>query len=88
MTKEYTLTVFTEHQTGMLSRVVSIFTRRYIIIESLSTSHGLSPPLHHSILRLSAISIKIEVQFQSLGSLNGNLKFLIERLSQIFVHPK
>jgi acetolactate synthase-1/3 small subunit len=46
MTKEYTLTVFTEHQTGMLSRVVSIFTRRYINIESLTTSKSSMPGIH------------------------------------------
>jgi acetolactate synthase I/III small subunit len=44
--KVFTLTVFTEHTTGMLSRVVSIFTRRYINIESLTTSKSSMPGVH------------------------------------------
>lgn len=38
MTQEYTITVFTENVTGVLSRVVSVFTRRHINIESLTVS--------------------------------------------------
>jgi len=44
--KEYTLSVFTENQTGMVSRVVSIFTRRHINIESLNTSKSSLPGIH------------------------------------------
>ena len=44
--KEFTITVFTEHQTGLLSRVVSIFTRRHINIESLTTSKSSRPDIH------------------------------------------
>ncbi len=46
MTKEYTITVFTENQTGLLQRVVTIFTRRHINIESLTTSKSSSPDIH------------------------------------------
>ena len=38
MKKEFTITVFTENETGLLSRVVSVFTRRHINIESLTVS--------------------------------------------------
>ena len=44
--KEYTITVFTEHQTGLLSRVVSVFTRRHINVESLTTSNSSMPSIH------------------------------------------
>ena len=44
--KEFTITVFTEHQTGLLSRVVSIFTRRHINVESLTTSRSSMPDIH------------------------------------------
>lgn len=44
--KEYTITVFTEHQTGLLSRVVSVFTRRHINIESLTASKSSMPGIH------------------------------------------
>jgi acetolactate synthase-1/3 small subunit len=46
MTKEYTLTVFSENQTGLMSRVVSVFTRRHINIESLTTSKSSIPGIH------------------------------------------
>ncbi len=38
--KEYTLSVFSENKVGLLNRVVSIFTRRYVNIESLNTSES------------------------------------------------
>ena len=36
----YTISVFTENKAGLLNRVVSVFTRRYINIESLNTSES------------------------------------------------
>lgn len=45
-TRDYTITVFSEHQTGILSRVVSIFTRRHINIESLTTSQSSIKGIH------------------------------------------
>ena len=44
--KRYTITVFTENETGLLSRVVSVFTRRHISIESLTTSRSSMPRIH------------------------------------------
>ena len=46
MTQEYTITVFSEHITGILSRVVSVFTRRHINIESLTTSQSSIEGIH------------------------------------------
>ena len=36
--KEFTITVFSENKTGLISRIVSVFTRRHINIEILTTS--------------------------------------------------
>lgn len=44
--KKYTITVFTENETGLLSRVVSVFTRRHISISSLTTSRSSMPKIH------------------------------------------
>ena len=44
--KRYTITVFTENETGLLSRVVSVFTRRHISIESLTTSRSSMARIH------------------------------------------
>jgi acetolactate synthase I/III small subunit len=38
--KQYTLSVFTENRSGLLMRVVMVFTRRHINIESLTTSQS------------------------------------------------
>jgi acetolactate synthase I/III small subunit len=40
MIKEFTISVFTENRTGLLMRVVQVFTRRHINIESLTTSQS------------------------------------------------
>lgn len=44
--RDYTISVFTEDLTGLLSRVVSIFTRRHINIESLTTSQSSIEGIH------------------------------------------
>ncbi|MCB0656063.1 MAG: acetolactate synthase small subunit [Saprospiraceae bacterium] len=42
----FTITVFTENKTGLLTRVVSVFTRRHINIESLTTSRSSLEGIH------------------------------------------
>lgn len=42
----FTITVFTEDQAGLLSRVVGIFNRRKINIDSLTTSQSSDPTIH------------------------------------------
>lgn len=44
--KQYTITVFTENETGLLQRVVTIFTRRHISIKSLTTSQSSNPDIY------------------------------------------
>ncbi|MEL7021755.1 MAG: acetolactate synthase small subunit [Bacteroidota bacterium] len=44
--QEYTITAFTEHQTGIMQRVVSIFTRRHINIDSVSVSKSSMAGIH------------------------------------------
>jgi acetolactate synthase-1/3 small subunit len=46
MEKKYTITVFTENITGMMSRVVSVFTRRHVNINSLTTSKSSIQGIH------------------------------------------
>lgn len=50
MEKEFTLTVFSENKTGVLSRVVGIISRRHINIESLSASKSALPDIHKIIV--------------------------------------
>jgi acetolactate synthase-1/3 small subunit len=44
--KKFTITVFSENKTGLISRIVSVFTRRHINIESLTTSKASIKGIH------------------------------------------
>ena len=44
--QKYTLTVFTENKTGLLARVVSVFSRRHIGVLSMTTSKSSMPGIH------------------------------------------
>lgn len=53
MIKKYTITVFTENYTGLVSRVVSVFTRRHINIECLTTSKSSLKDIHRFTIVVS-----------------------------------
>ncbi len=44
--EEFTITAFTENKAGLISRVVSVFTRRHVNIESLTTSNSSMEGIH------------------------------------------
>ena len=44
--QEYTITVFTENQTGLMARIVNNITRRHINIESISASPSSMKDIH------------------------------------------
>ena len=44
--QEYTITVYTENQVGLLNRIAIIFSRRKINVESLNTSPSEVPGIH------------------------------------------
>ena len=46
MIEQFTITVFTENRTGILSRVVGIITRRHINIETLTVSKSSKEGIH------------------------------------------
>ena len=46
MKKDFTLTVFTENQTGLVIRIASVITKRHINIESLSVSKSSMEGIH------------------------------------------
>ena len=46
MNNKYTITVYSENQTGLLTRVVSVFTRRHINIETLTVSESSIESIH------------------------------------------
>lgn len=78
--KKYTLTVFTENQTGLLSRVVSIFTRRHINIESLTTSKSSMAGIHR-------FTIVVETTHEMVEKLVAQMDKQVDVLKAFYYEP-
>ncbi len=77
MTEEFTITVFTENETGLTSRVVSVFSRRHINIESLTTSKS-------SIKDIHRITIVIKCTEEQVKKLVNQLEKQIDVLKAFY----
>lgn len=77
MANEYTISVFSENHIGMLSRVLTIFTRRHINIESLTTSKSSIPGIH-------LFTIVVRVDEAMVRKLVGQLDKEVEVLKAFF----
>ncbi|GLR18119.1 acetolactate synthase small subunit [Portibacter lacus] len=75
--KEFTISVFTENRTGLISRVVSIFTRRHINIDSLTTSQSSMEGIHR-------FTIVIQTTNEQVIKLIGQLDKQIEVLKSFY----
>ncbi|MGL6067902.1 MAG: acetolactate synthase small subunit, partial [Sediminibacterium sp.] len=53
MKTEYTITVYTENQVGLLNRIAIIFSRRKINIESLNVSPSEAESIHRFTIVIS-----------------------------------
>ncbi len=78
--QEYTITVFTENYTGLLSRVVSVFTRRHINVESLTTSQSSNPTIHR-------FTIVVKVTEVMVRKLVAQLEKQIDVLKAFYYEP-
>lgn len=74
---EYTISVFTEDQTGMLSRVVSIFNRRHINIESLTVSKSSIPDIYR-------FTIVVELNEDTVKKLVGQIEKQVDILKSFY----
>lgn len=77
--KEFTISVFTENKTGLISRVVSIFTRRHINIESLTTSQSSMEGIHR-------FTIVIQCTEEQVIKLIGQLDKQVDVLKSFYYH--
>lgn len=77
--KEFTISVFTENKTGLISRVVSIFTRRHINIDSLTTSQSSMEGIHR-------FTIVIQASEAQVVKLIGQLDKQVEVLKSFYYH--
>jgi acetolactate synthase I/III small subunit len=78
--KYYTITVFTEDQTGLLSRVVSIFTRRHINVESLTTSESSMKGIHR-------FTIVVNVEEAMVRKLVAQLEKQVDVIKAFYYEP-
>jgi len=77
--KEFTISVFTENRAGLMSRVVSIFTRRHINIDSLTTSQSSMEGIHR-------FTIVIQTTEEQVIKLIAQLDKQIDVLKSFFYH--
>jgi acetolactate synthase-1/3 small subunit len=75
--KDYTITVFTENKTGVLSRIVGIITRRHINIESLSASTSSMEGIHR-------ITIVVHLEENRIRKLVAQIDKQVEILKAFF----
>ena len=57
--QEYTISVFSENKVGLLNRIVSIFTRRYINIESLNTSEASMKDIYRFTIVVNVTEVQV-----------------------------
>ncbi|HMP32496.1 MAG TPA: acetolactate synthase small subunit, partial [Saprospiraceae bacterium] len=75
--QEYTLTVFCENKTGLLSRIVSVITRRHYNIESLTGS----PSAIEGIFRFT---IMVNITHEQVRKLVGQIEKQIDVLKVFY----
>lgn len=73
----YTITVFTEDNAGLLSRVVGIFNRRNINISSLTTSQSSDPTIHR-------FTIVVDVTEETVIKLRAQLDKQVDVLKSFY----
>ncbi|MEL6865025.1 MAG: acetolactate synthase small subunit [Bacteroidota bacterium] len=79
--KEFTISVFTENHIGLLTRVVSIFTRRHINIESLTTSQSSMKGIHR-------FTIVVKVDEEQVRKLVSQLEKQVDVLKAFYYHAE
>lgn len=80
-TKYFTITVFIENQTGQLARVVSVFSRRHINIESLTASKS-------SIEGIHRFTIMVNVTEETVKKLVAQIDKQVDVLKAFYYHPE
>ncbi len=79
--KEFTLSIFTEDKIGLMSRVVAIFTRRHLNIQSLNASES-------SIKGIYRFTIVLTVTEEMVQKLIGQLDKQIDVIKSFYYEQK
>lgn len=78
--QEYTITVFTENLSGLLSRVVSVFSRRHINVDSITASPS-------SIVDIHRFTIVVKVTEEMVKKLVAQLEKQVDVLKAFYYEP-
>ncbi len=78
--KEFTISVFSENKTGLLTRVVSVFTRRHINIESLTTSNS-------SIKGIHRFTIVVKLDEEQVRKVVAQIEKQVDVIKAFYYHP-
>ncbi|MEO1513876.1 MAG: acetolactate synthase small subunit [Bacteroidota bacterium] len=79
--KKFTISVFTENRIGLVIRVVSVFTKRHINIESLTTSQSSMEGIHR-------FTIVVEVTEKDVKKLIAQIDKQIDVIKAFYYHPE
>ena len=78
--KEFTISVFSENKTGLITRIVSVFTRRHINIDSLTTSKS-------SIKGIHRFTIVVNLDEEQVRKLVAQIEKQVDVIKAFYYHP-
>ncbi len=78
--KEFTISIFSENKTGLLTRIVSVFTRRHVNVESLTVSKSSLKGIHR-------FTIVIKQEEESVRKLVAQLEKQVDVIKAFYYHP-
>jgi len=78
--QEFTISVFSENKTGLLTRIVSVFTRRHINIDSLTTSKS-------SIKGIHRFTIVVNLKEEEVRKLVAQIEKQVDVIKAFYYHP-
>lgn len=78
--KEFTISVFSENKTGLMTRIVSVFTRRHINIESLTTSKS-------SIKDIHRFTIVVKIEEEQVRKVVAQIEKQVDVIKAFYYHP-
>ncbi len=79
--KEFTISVFSENKTGLITRIVSVFTRRNLNIESLTTSES-------SIKGIHRFTIVVKQEEEDVRKLVAQIEKQVDVIKAFYYHPE
>ncbi|MEO1451026.1 MAG: acetolactate synthase small subunit [Bacteroidota bacterium] len=85
--QSFTLSIFTENQIGLLHRVTTIFTRRHINIESLTTSESEIPGIYSFIIVINCTQKQVLNLGKQLDKIIGVIKSFVLTAEEV-VHQE